>query len=127
MLRTRILIAAGALGIIAACNTPSVPIPPPDLQALSFQNSGAAPAGMVVLQGMPSQRHANAEFFALNRSRGDGVIATAGADGSFTTSPFAANDGDTMQLYYNTSSGEHSEEVCVQLVINLPLISSACP
>jgi hypothetical protein len=125
MLLKRILLGAAALAVIVGCNTPSVPIPPPALESLGFQSAGGPP-GMIVLQGQPNPRHANARFFAFNRSRGDGVITTAGGDGAFTTSPFAGSEGDNMQLYYDTPAGDHSEEVCVQLQIGIPLISTLC-
>jgi len=123
MLLKRILLGAAALAVIVGCNTPSVPIPPPSLESLGFQN---ATPGLVVLQGQPNARHANARFFAINRSSGDGVITTAGGDGAFTTTPFAGGEGDTMQMYYDTPAGEQSEEVCVRLEIGIPLISTRC-
>ena len=125
MLLKRILLAAAALAVIVGCNTPSVPIPPPALESLAFQNA-AGPPGMVVLQGQPNPRHARARFFAINRNNGDGVITTAADDGAFTTTPFAATEGDIMQMFYDTPAGEHSEEVCVQLRIGAPLISTLC-
>src|SRR4051812_18590506 len=118
--RRKILIAAAALVAVTACNTPSVPIPPPVLNAISF----TAPAtGQVVVSGKPESRHANVRFFVITRSSGDGVIPTASPDGSFTTTPFAGVQNDTIQMFYDTAAGEHSEEVCALLQIGLPLIS----
>ncbi len=108
---------------LAACNTPSVPLPPPVVAALGFSDAGG---GMVVLQGKPAVQHANARFFALNLSRGDGVITTAAADGSFTTSPFPATDGDSMVLYFERPTGERSEDVCVDMHVGVPLLSLPC-
>jgi hypothetical protein len=123
-IRRKILVAAAALLAIAACNTPSVPIPPPNLAAISF----AAPAtGQAVMSGKPEPRHDNAVFFVINRTTGDGVITTAAADGSFTTTPFAGNMNDTMELSYQTPAGDRSENVCVALVFGAPLVSGPCP
>jgi hypothetical protein len=117
------LLCAALLAPAGGCNTPSVPLPPPDIGALRFQPAGT---GLVSLQGAPSQRHAGARFYAYNQSRGDGVITTAAADGSFTTSPFAGSDGDTVQMYYDTPQGERSQDVCTTLRLNAGLIPSRC-
>jgi hypothetical protein len=109
-IRRKILIAALALAGVFACNTPSVPIPPPVLGDLSFQMQPTA--GQVVLVGAKGAVQGGARMSAINRMTGDGVITTAAADGSFTTTPFAANVGDTLQLYYDTVDGQHSEEEC---------------
>jgi len=122
--RTKVLVAAAALVAVTACNTPSVPIPPPVLSAIAFT---APSPGTVVVVGQPEPRHANARFFVINRSTGDGVITTAAPDGSFTTTPFAGKMNDTVQMFYDTPAGEHSEEVCALLQVGLPLISSRCP
>jgi hypothetical protein len=123
-LRRKIWIAAAALVAICACNTPSVPIPPPVISALNFTQPMD---GQVVVTGKPESRHANAQFFILNRSTGSGVITTAAADGSFTSTPFAGQMNDTLQMSYETPAGELSESVCALLQFNLPLISSQCP
>ena len=123
--RVRIWLGASALAAIFACNTPSVPLPPPDLPALGFVDQGLG-AGLAELQGKPDQQHIDARFYVYNRSRGDGVIVTAGADGSFTTSPFAGTDGDNVELYYDTPMGERSATSCVALHFNAPLLSVPC-
>ena len=119
----RVYVAASALIAIFACNTPSVPLPPPELPSLGFINAGV---GLVSLQGMPSMQHSGVRFYVFNQSRGDGVITTAAADGSFTTSPFAGTDGDAMQMYYDSTEGERSQTVCVALHVGKPLLSVTC-
>lgn len=126
MRRLRAHILAAALGVLGGCNTPSVPIPPPALEALRFQDAGAGP-GLVVVTGAAHSTHANARFYVFNQSRGDGVIATAGADGAFTTSPFAGTDGDTVRLYFDDPQGQRSSEACVFLQLDAALISQRCP
>jgi hypothetical protein len=126
-LKKRILGASVGLMAIFACNTPSVPLPPPELPALRFPMLPTTPPGFVVLQGMPSQRHIRARFYTVNRSNGDGVITTAGDDGAFTTEPFAGAEGDYIQLYYDSELGERSEQLCVELRFDVPLISTRCP
>jgi len=99
-LRTSLLVLSITAG---ACNTPSVPLPPPLLQALSFQEGPQA--GQVVITGTPELRHADARFYVYNQSMGDGVIVTAAHDGSFSAGPFGGNAGDLVQLYYDSPAG----------------------
>jgi hypothetical protein len=125
-LRKRIWAAALGLGFIVACNTPSVPLPPPDVPALSFEVPAGTPAGMIALKGKPSQRHVDVRFYVIDQSSGDGVITTTAHDGSFETAPFAAKEMDSVQMYYDSAEGERSEELCVTLVLNTMLISTRC-
>lgn len=120
------LAALTLAGITVACNTPSVPIPPPAVGALRFQSSGTPQPGTVVLQGAPFPHHANVRFYVYNLSRGDGVITTAAADGAFTTSPFAGTEGDTVRLYFDRANGDRSADACVQLQVEATLLNG-CP
>jgi hypothetical protein len=113
-----------ALCLLGGCNTPSVPLPPPDLPALTILTAGT---GLVSVQGRPDPRHARVRFYIFDEGAGDGVITPAAADGSFTSSPFAGMSGDTVQMYYDTPEGDRSEDVCTMLQINVGLISTACP
>jgi hypothetical protein len=118
------MVAALALvGVTLQCNTPSIPLPPPLLPALSFAD---ASNGMVTMVGKPEVQHANVRFYVFNRSRGDGVITTAGSDGAFTTSPFPGADGDTVQIYYDNIDTTRSAEICVALKLNAQLLSGPC-
>ncbi len=113
-----------ALGWGGGC-TPSVPLPPPDLQALTF-TSGPTP-DVVQISSKPSQRQANARFYVFDFGSGDGVITQAAADGSFTSMPFTGKNGDGVQIYFDTTSGDRSEETCTTLQLNVGLISMECP
>ncbi len=116
-----LLALAGGL----ACNTPSVPLPPPSLDVITFQPATASDT--VVLQGLPKAAHANARFYVFNLTRNEGVISDAAADGSFTTDPFPGANGDTVEIYYDApGSGERSPNVCVTLQIGAVLIGSDC-
>jgi hypothetical protein len=120
----RLGLATTLLAGLFACVTPSVPLPPPLISSLSF---AAAPApGQVVVQGAPTARHANVRFYVYNRSKGDGAIAQAAADGSFKTVPFLGAAGDNVQLYYDTPAGERSEDTCVTLQLTGSLVGNSC-
>jgi hypothetical protein len=124
--RLRLVLAALALALAGglACTTPSVPLPPPLLSSLSFQMSSTP--GMVVFQGAPAPRHANVRFYVYNRTQNEGVITKAGADGAFTTEPFPGVENDSVQLYFEDTTGELSQNVCTTVHFGGPLISSDC-
>jgi hypothetical protein len=112
--------------LLAACSTPSVPLPPPsvDTSALRF----ASPtAGTFVLNGEARVTHANARFYVIDRQNGEGVIATAAADGSFATAPLTAAIGDVAEVYFETPAGVPSEHTCVTVLVAQPLVGAACP
>jgi hypothetical protein len=119
MLRPLTLIA-----LLGGCTTPSVPLPPPELMALSF--TGNTP-GIVQIVGKPTDRHADARFYVFDYDTGEGVITKAGADGSFTSMPFAGNDGDQVQIYFDDRDGGRSQELCTTLQRDVGLISTRCP
>jgi hypothetical protein len=110
--------------VLGGCTTPSVPLPPPDLQALSFTGNGT---GIVQIVGQPESRHADARFYVFDYGTGEGVITQAMHDGSFMSMPFAGNDGDQVQIYFDTPAGERSDEACTTLQRNVGLISTRCP
>jgi hypothetical protein len=124
-MRLRLWLAALACGAVLACNTPSVPLPPPSLSGLTFMPG--MEAGTVVLTGKPNSQLANAMFHVQDDARGKEFGTRAAADGSFTTDPFVANDGDLLRMYYDSAQLERSEDVCAHLVENSPLLSVQCP
>jgi hypothetical protein len=110
--------------LLTGCTAPSVPLPPPELPALTF--TGTTP-GVVQIVGKPSSRHADARFYVFDYGTGDGVITQAAHDGSFTSMPFTGNDGDGVQIYFDDTNGERSQDVCTTLQRNVGLISTVCP
>lgn len=107
----------------AACVTPSVPLPPPELSALSF--AGAAAKGTIELRGRPSPRHAKVRFGAFNRSRGVGVLVATQDDGGFTSEPFGGFAGDSVELWFE-DRGQRSGTWTCSLVLDRPLDSGLC-
>lgn len=118
------IVFAATVVFFAACNTPSVPLPPPDLPSLTIL---AAPSpGEVIVQGAVDKRHANVRFYIYDQTAGDGVITPSKADGSFVTSPFGGANGDSLEIYYETQQGDLSQELCTELQLNVGLISMEC-
>lgn len=107
----------------SACVTPSVPLPPPELSALSF--AGAAARGTIELRGRPAPRHAKVRFGAFNRSRGVGVLVATLDDGGFTSEPFGGFAGDSVELWFE-DRGQRSGSWTCSLVLGRPLDGDVC-
>src|SRR5215471_7916659 len=110
-LRLALAVAALALGLTTACYTPSVPLPPPLVQNMTF--TAGQTAGTVILTSPAQTQIGPARFSVFNVSQGMGVIFVANSDGSFTSPPFAGNEGDYISLSYE--KGNDSAEICTTL------------
>jgi hypothetical protein len=120
-----VCLAFGLLGL-AGCTTPSVPLPPPDLLALSFTSAGGT--GLVQVVGKADARHIGVRFYVFDYNTGDGVITQAStSDGSFASMPFMGNDGNSVQIYFDEQDGTRSQEVCTTLQRDVGLLSMECP
>jgi hypothetical protein len=111
---------------LAACSTPSVPLPPPDVDTTALTFSSPNP-GEVVLMGAARTLHANAKFFVIDHQTGDGVIATAAADGTFATPALTATVGDVAEIYFVTPDNIKSISTCVTVLVEQPLVGADCP
>jgi hypothetical protein len=126
-------IAALLLGVTAlwACNAPFIPVPPPPASFTSqLVDDGAGGQKTVwITRGLvPSEQAALATFHILNQNLGDGVITTAGVDGTYEAPPMDGTEGDRVSIYYRTPEGDYSESICVLLVPTAPSVSApACP
>jgi hypothetical protein len=118
----RLLLGIG-LAALPGCVTPSIPLPPPVLEALQFH----APApGQIELQGAPTGAHSNKRFAAYNESRGVGVLQQTAADGSFVTIPFDGNAADSVLVWYETPSGDRSDTYRCAVTLDTPLNTTVC-
>jgi len=122
--RLRLVVAAGALalGLATACYTPSVPLPPPLVQNMTF--TAGQTAGTVVLASPAEPQIGAARFSIFNVSQGTGVIFLSNSDGSFTSPPFPGNEGDYIQIAYDKDND--SAELCTTLHLAGSLTGSTC-
>lgn len=122
--RLRLVVAAAALalGLATACYTPSVPLPPPLVQNMTFTTGQAA--GTVVLTSPPEPQIGAARFSIFNVSQGTGVIFIANSDGSFTSPAFPGSEGDYIQIAYD--KGSDTAELCTTLHLSGSLTGSTC-
>jgi hypothetical protein len=123
---SRLRVALGALalalGVCTACYTPSVPLPPPLVENMTFQ---AGPtAGTVVLKSPAQAQIGAVRFSVFNESQGVGVIVVSANDGSFTTPPFAGADGDYVEISY--ARGTDSAAQCTTLHVGVALVGATC-
>ncbi len=110
------LLCASAL--LCACPAPILTVPPPAAVAFTttvLTDSTGAPQTLWLASGAALEQAANASYFVFNRTEGQGVIATARNDGSFTAPAMAGNANDQVLVYYKTPFGDYSDSVCVLL------------
>lgn len=112
VMRTRAVLACLALLAIAGCNTPSIPIPPPEPANMVFEVDVAV--GESTFRYPPNDNYADAIVFVFNRDAGTGVIDTARSDGSVgPTAPFPTEDGDEIAVTFEAE--EQVVSTCIVL------------
>ena len=113
----RILALAAGLALAVACNTPSIPIPPPELSNMSFDYDEAA--GTATYSYGRDEDFGGAVVYVYNRDQGVGVIDTARADGTVgPTAPFSAALGDNIVVTYEAE--EQLVTICAVLAAGPP-------
>ena len=120
--RIGIAALALALGLCTACYTPSVPLPPPLIENMSFTTGTAT--GTVILTSPPQTQIGAVRFSVFNVSQSIGVIFVSNADGSFTSPPFPGNEGDYIDVSYDQNN--ESADRCTTLHVGAPLVGSDC-
>lgn len=86
---------------IAGCVTPSIPIPPPEADQMSFSLDSAAGTATFSYESEPN--YADAIVYIYNRDLRTGIISAAGVDGSVgPTQPFPAAPGNSIQITFET-------------------------
>lgn len=104
------LTAAAALVVVFACNSPFIPIPPPD-PTFSESASPEQPGQWSVSSDVDS-RARNALFFIFNASTGSGLIQRAASDGSMSAYPLYGRVGDHILIHWERSDGQSSSTIC---------------
>jgi hypothetical protein len=111
-LRAPVAFALLAAVLLAGCVTPSVPIPPPKPEAMTFEVDFDLGSARFAYQPDPS--YAFAIVYVFNRDAGRGVITTANADGSVSpTDPFPAEIGDAVIVTFELE--QQLASTCVRL------------
>jgi hypothetical protein len=117
------LVCALAL-VTGACVTPSIPVPPPDPQAMSFTIDGATGPGTATFAYTSNPTLGGATVYVFDRAQGKGVIDTFRRDGTVgPTAPFPATAGDEIDVTFQ--EGDQAQSICVLLKVGTP--STRCP
>ena len=111
--------AVAALGV-AGCNTPSIPIPPPEPGQMAFElDEDAGTATYSYGLQRPDPDFAGAVVYVFNRDQGVGVIDTARDDGSVgPTASFPAALGDEVMVTFELE--DQLASTCVVLAAGTP-------
>jgi hypothetical protein len=119
----------GALSLLWACNAPFIPVPPPGATFTSeLVDDGAGGQKTVwITHGLPSAAASFATFYVYNARLQNGIIATAGADGSFTGTPMDGALNDRVQISYQTPGGDYSDSTCLLLTTEVSPGGSSAP
>ncbi|MFH2009635.1 MAG: hypothetical protein ABI333_23785 [bacterium] len=114
----RILVPGLVLwAILWACNTPSIPMPPPGPDSFLFEQNQD---GLWTLTIKPNVYiPANAEVTVKNLENGLFVGGPAESNGSFLSQPFFGNIGDVIQIWFITPQ-EEGGVTCLILDTNDP-------
>ncbi len=122
--RLHSLLVVAALAGIGSCNTPSLPLPPPDPEVMSFHLDTTA--GTATFRSDPQAEWGGALVFVYDERTGRGVITTAAADGTVAeTPPFAAADGDKVFVEYRID--EQASAICLILHDGAASNNNLCP
>jgi hypothetical protein len=131
-LRRRFLKLATLLGAVAvlwACNAPFIPVPPPGASFTSqlVDDGMGGQKTLWITHGLPSNNAAFATFTVLNETKQGGIVAVAGADGTYTGMPMEGDVGDRVKIDYETPSGAQSDSICLLLTTDVGPSGSAPP
>jgi hypothetical protein len=101
----------------ASCVTPSIPIPPPEAQNMSFTVDVSV--GTATFQYAASVNFGGARVYVLNLTQGRGIIDTAREDGSVgPTAPFPAAIDDQVSITFETD--DQAVSTCVVVREGVP-------
>jgi hypothetical protein len=103
-----------ALGVGTGCITPSIPIPPPDPERMTFAITLDGGNSLARFSYPPDSNYIGSIVFIYDRDRGEGIIADAHPDGSVgPTGPLAAAIGD--QVIVSFQREDQTVSTCVRL------------
>ena len=89
------LLTASALLALSCNNSPTVPLPPPDMTSVSY--TPPDDDGFVTVTGEPESAEPDSIVLLFNETQGHGVMETAADNGAFEASVMAS-PGNTLEL-----------------------------
>lgn len=110
----RRLLVIGVFAALTGCVTPSIPIPPPDPQQMTFHLTGDPGATQAVFSYPATDNYVGTVVFIYNRDKGVGIIEDAHVDGSVgPTAPVAADLGNQVVVSFQRE--DQTVSSCVRL------------
>lgn len=118
-----------AVALLWACNAPFIPVPPPGATFTSqLADDGMGGQKTVwITHGLASTNAAFATFYVFNDRTKAGIIATAGADGSYTGTPLDGVMNDHVLVSYQTPGGDYSDSLCLLLTTDVDASTGSAP
>lgn len=105
-----VLLACLSYALIFACNSPFIPIPPPN----PTFTEGDTPGEWAV--SAPADPRANgARYYIYNADLGSGLIQQAAPDGSMYAYPLHGEAGDRINIRWERTSSDGSSTICRRL------------
>lgn len=113
MRRSGLAIAVAGL-LAGGCITPSIPIPPPDPERMTFVVTGDAGNTSATFAYPADINFRDSIVFVYNRDRGLGIIEASRADGSIgPTRPVSATIGDQIVVTFQRE--DQTISTCIRL------------
>jgi hypothetical protein len=101
------VLAGASFLLIFACNSPFIPIPPPNP---TFTESSTP--GEWQVSTPPDSRANAALFYIYNANLGSGLIQRASPDGSMFAFPLHGQAGDPILIRWEISATDGSSSIC---------------
>jgi hypothetical protein len=102
------------VGILGGCVTPSIPIPPPEADLMTFRLTGEPGNTVASFEYPQHPTLQGAVVYVYNRDKGKGIIEAANPDGSVgPTEPVRADLGD--QIVVSFVRDEQTASTCIRL------------
>ena len=114
------LLAGFSFVVVFACNSPFIPIPPPNP---TFSQDSTS--GQWAVSTAPDSRAVGARFYIYNADLGSGLIQQAAPDGSMYAYPLQGVAGDRIQIRWERTPSEASLTICRPL--GAGYVQQACP
>jgi hypothetical protein len=116
-MRRPALAIAGIMGagfVAGGCITPSIPIPPPDPERMTFVVTGEAANSSATFTYPPDINYRDSIVFLYNRDRGLGIIEASRPDGSIgPTRPVSAAIGEQIVVTFQRE--DQTISTCIRL------------
>lgn len=119
------LLTTVAVGFLAACVTPVIPMPPPNPSLMQF-NQVDPTKGEVLLSGDAGATQGGTLVFIFHPASGKGQIIQAAQDGSFASDPIKAAEDDQLEIWSTRFEAESEPSSVVCILVRYQGIPALC-